>query len=41
MIHRRSETLYVLFDEGNRSEGGVKCKDSENKSFRSVSLTGL
>jgi hypothetical protein len=41
MIHRRSETLYELFDEGNRSERGVKCKDSENKSFRSVSLTGF
>jgi hypothetical protein len=41
MIHRRSDTLYVLFDEGNRTEGGVKCKDSRIKSFRSVSLSGL
>jgi hypothetical protein len=41
MIHRRSETVYVLFDEGNRADGGVKCKDSENKSFRSLSLTGF
>ena len=35
MIDRRSDTVYVLFDEGNR------CREGEHKSFRSVSLTGL
>jgi hypothetical protein len=40
-IEERSGTVYLLFDEGNTKSDGVKCKDSERKQFRSVSLRGL
>jgi hypothetical protein len=40
-IHPGSGTVYVLFDEGNSMANGVKCKDSDRKQFRSVSLRGL
>lgn len=41
MIEPTSERMYVLFDEGNRIVDGVKCKEAERKSFRSVSVEGL
>jgi hypothetical protein len=41
LIERKSSTVYVLFDEGNRRVGQAKCKDSKRKSFRSVPITGL
>ena len=41
LIEPRSETVYVLFDEGNRIVDGAKCKDAERKSFRSMSVSGL
>jgi hypothetical protein len=40
LVEPESNTMYVLFDEGNRVVNGVKCKDSERKSFRSLSLSG-
>lgn len=41
LIHRRSETVYVLFDEGKRKVGTKTCKDSDEKSFHSISVKGL
>jgi hypothetical protein len=41
LIEPKSETIYVVFDEGNRIRDGVKCKDSENQSFRSMSICFL
>jgi hypothetical protein len=41
LIERRSSTVYVLFDEGNRRVGETKCKDAKRKSFRSVAISGL
>jgi hypothetical protein len=38
LIDRQSETMYILFDEGNRIVDGVKCKKSRNRSFRSIAL---
>jgi hypothetical protein len=41
LIEPDSETVYVLFDEGNRRTAGTKCKDSGNQSFRSIAVNGL
>lgn len=41
LVEPQSGCVYILFDEGNRSTGGVKCKDSSEQSFRSISITGL
>jgi hypothetical protein len=41
LVERKSGTVYVLFDEGNKQVGGVPCKESEEKSFRSVAISGL
>jgi hypothetical protein len=41
LIEPATEAVYVLFDEGNRMVNGVKCKDAERKSFRSLSVWGL
>jgi hypothetical protein len=39
LIEPESETIYLVFDEGNRITNGVKCKDSDDQSFRSVSIS--
>lgn len=41
LIEPESETVYVLFDEGNRMVNGEKCKDSDEQSFHSIALHGL
>lgn len=41
LVERKSSTVYVLFDEGNRQAGDVPCKEAEEKSFRSVAISGL
>jgi hypothetical protein len=41
LIHCPTDTVYLLFDEGNRVVDGVKCKDTPTQSFRSVSISEL
>ena len=41
LIHRPSDTVYILYDEGNRLVNGKKCKDCDDQSFRSVPMSGL
>ena len=41
LIERKTSTVYVVFDEGNRAVGSKKCKDAKRKSFRSVAVSGL
>jgi hypothetical protein len=41
LIEPETDAVYVLFDEGNRTVNGVRCKDAEQKSFRSLSVWGL
>ena len=38
LIEPQSQTIYILVDEGNRRVDGVKCKDSNTQSFRSMSI---
>lgn len=41
LIEEASETVYILFDEGNRRVRRKKCKDVKKQSFGSVSVKGL
>jgi hypothetical protein len=41
LVHESSEAVYLLFDEGNRTVRGTKCKDSKKQSFSSVSILGI
>ena len=41
LIHRPSDTVYILYDEGNRIVDGKKCKECDDQSFRSVAISGL
>ena len=41
LIHRPTDTVYILYDEGNRLVDGKKCKDCDEQSFRSVAISGL
>lgn len=41
LIERASETVYIMFDEGNRAVDGVKCKDAAVRSFRSFGVRGI
>lgn len=41
LIHGPSDTVYVIFDEGNRLVNGTPCKDAERRSFRTVAIHGL
>jgi hypothetical protein len=41
LIEPDSSTVYILFDEGNRVVNGQKCKDAEEQSFRSMSISFL
>jgi hypothetical protein len=41
LVHGPSQTVYILYDEGNRLVNGVKCKECPEQSFRSIAITGL
>jgi hypothetical protein len=41
LIQEAEETVYVVFDEGNRMVGDVPCKESPHQSFHTISLMGL
>ena len=38
MICEKTDTIYILLDEGNRRTGGLKCKDAAERSFRSIAM---
>ena len=42
LIHGGTDVIYILFDEGNRTgPAGERCKDSNDQSFRSVSVADV
>ena len=41
LIHRRTDTVYILYDEGNRLVNGKKCKKCDEQSFRSVAISNF